>query len=355
MGFFDDESAAVESISEITDIAGVVPHDEEAQGFFAENQEEAVVEEPQEVSEDTTLPEEAPQESTNVPISELLVERRKRQEMEQELGEQRHTLQLMNERIQHAQQMQQIQEADRQRALRAQQQPAEEIPDEEEDPLGYANWKVSKLEGQVKNIAGHLAQQRRTDAAEKQQRAANGAVEGVVQQSQILQNQFAGATPDYWEALEFLTEARGSELQAMGYEGRDLEQAIANERGLIVNSAINRLQDGTMDGWKHNPAEAAYNLARMRGFVTKEERSRRMAEITQEREQAARPRNPVQVSNRDKSNMINSGQYVGTMAAQGATPNQGAIGLEQIAEMSDGEFERFSNEHPGVVEAMLGN
>jgi hypothetical protein len=358
MGFFDDEAPAAAPTPD-TDLSGPVPTGEEAQEFFAENQGEEVVEEAP-VEEAPATPEqdvfaEAPEEPTSqVPIADLLLERRRRQNMESELQEQKQTLAVMNERIMNAQRMQQMQQMQEQRQRQAEENPP---PDPDEDPIGAANHKIELLQQQLQNVARHTAQQQQMAQQQAQHQEQEAVVTDIIQQSQSLQTQFASEKPDYWNAFQHLIDTRTSELQTMGYEGANLQQIIDNEKGMIVNSCIERDNNGNMAGWKQNPAEVAYNLAMQRGYVDEATRQAQ-AQAAQQAQQPAQPapREPVQVPGQQKLQMMNQGVQASRSAgAMGATANQGVMGLDQLAEMTDAQFEEFQRENPGIIDAMLGN
>ena len=147
----------------------------------------------------------------------------------------------------------------------------------------------------------------------------------------------------------------------MGYEGQALEQIIDNEKGMIVNSCISRDNRGRMTGWRENPATVAYNLSRQRGYVTVAERQQYVQEQeqAQQAQQAQQPppqREPVEVPPDQRMDMMNRGVAASRSAGDmGSTANKGALSLDQIAGMTDIEFERFQAENPGVIDALLGS
>ena len=357
MGFFDDEQPAVESNE--ADLSGPVPHEGGDSEFFAANQEEEPVQE-EAVAEEAsfqntdvfaeaevnTAPEEP--KTSQVPIADLLLERRRRQQIETDLQEQKQTLAVMNERIMNAQRMQQMQQAQEMRQRQLEENPP---PDPEEDPIGAANYKIQQLEGQLRNVARTTAQQQ----AQNQEQEA--VLNDIVQQSQNLQQQFVQSTPDYWDAFQHLIDTRTTELKTMGYDGANLTQIIDNEKGMIVNSCIERDARGNMAGWKQNPAEVAYNLARQRGYVDAATRQAH-EQAQQQAAQEAQPvvREPVEVPGNQRMDMMNQGVQAARSASDlGSTANRGVLTLDQIADMSDAQFEQFQRDNPGIVDSMLGN
>ena len=363
MGFFDDEQGAMESNE--TDLSGPVPHEGGDSEFFAQNQEEEPAQE-EPVAEEAPAAETdvfaqaevetAPEEpaTSQVPIADLLLERRRRQQMESELQEQKQTLAVMNERIMNAQRMQQMQQAQEMRQRQMEENPP---PDPEEDPIGAANYKIQQLESQLRNVARTTAQQQQMAQQQAQHQEQEAVLNDIVQQSQNLQNQFVQTNPDYWDAFQHLIDTRTSELQTMGYNGPQLNQIIENEKGMIVNSCIERDANGNMAGWKQNPAEVAYNLAKQRGYV--DAAARQAAEAAaQQAAQEAPPvaREPVEVPGDQRMAMMNQGVRASRSAGDlGASANRGVLTLDQIADMTDAQFEQFQKSNPGVIDSMLGN
>jgi len=331
MGFFEDDSAAEETSEgmqfEMQFEESSAPA---AEDMFSD--EAATAEEPghdPQAIEDNSPP-------TSVPLQELIAERRKRQEIESEIQEQRQNNAVLNERVRNLWENQQ-------RAQQQQQQQVapEEIPDPDEDPLGHANYKINKLEAQLREVAAQAQRQAQEAQQNAQQTAQQTEQNSIVTQSQNLQTQFAAQQPDYWDAYEFLEKTRSQELEAMGYNEQQVAEVVANERGMIVTQSLQRDANGRITGWTQNPAEVAYNLAKMRGYGAA----------------APAPAPVAQVSAQDKFNMAANGQVSATgvgSSGRGA-PAGGAPTLESIANMSDSEFEKFSRSNPGIIETLLSN
>ena len=67
-------------------------------------------------------------------------------------------------------------------------------------------------------------------------------------------------------------------------------------------------------------------------------------------------REPVQVDPRARMNMVNQGIHTSSaMDTMGSPTSGGSLTLESIVDMSDAEFNRFTAEHPGIVDALLGS
>lgn len=68
---------------------------------------------------------------------------------------------------------------------------------------------------------------------------------------------FAEDHPDYKDAVDHFKASRRAEFEDMGYAGRELEQALAQDFLQLAQRSINGGRD---------PAEVVYNLAKKRGF-----------------------------------------------------------------------------------------
>ena len=316
MGIFDDEVVDTDDYLEANDIESedTEEYEEEEVETYetaSEPQEEFYEEEPQQ---------------NNVPLNELLYERRRRQELEKKLDEQGNNLALINQRLQQSAQRQQ---AAQQRMQ--QQQQEEERPDEDEDPLGYANWRIQQVEKQLTGL-GQMAKQgvdMHRSLAERNHQ------DHIISQSQSLQAEFVSKNPDYWDAYNHLIETRRQELQSMGYQGQAIEQVLDNEKSMIVQNSMTQDQNGQFSGWRQNPAEVVYNLARQRGF-------------------AGQGAPAVSRQATDRVNRLAEGVRSAAGANTGRGVSSSPQNLESLADMTDAEFDAFRRQNPGMLEAMLG-
>ena len=186
MGFFEDDSAAEETSEGMQFEESSAPA---AEDMFSD--EAATAEEPghdPQAIEDDSPP-------TSVPLQELITERRKRQEIESEIQEQRQNNAVLNERVRNLWENQQ-----RSQQQQQQQVAPEEIPDPDEDPLGHANYKINRLESQLRGVAAQAQRQAQEAQQSAQQTAQQTEQNSIVTQSQNLQTQFAAQQPDYWDA-----------------------------------------------------------------------------------------------------------------------------------------------------------
>ena len=316
MGIFDDEVVDTDDYLEANDIESEDDEDIE-EGDEVETYETAG--EPQE-----EFSEEEPQQN-NVPLNELLYERRRRQELEKKLDAQGNNLALINNRLQESAQRQSIaqQRMQQQREARAK-------PDEDEDPLGHANWRIQQVEKQLNGLGQMAAQgvDMHRSLAERNHQ------DHIISQSQSLQTEFVSKNPDYWDAYNHLIESRRSELASMGYQGQAVEQVLDNEKSMIVQNSMTQDANGKFSGWKQNPAEVVYNLARQRGFAGQ-----------------ARGVSPQSTA---RVNRIAAGVRSSAGSGTGRGVSSSPQNLESLADMTDAEFDAFRRRNPGMLEAMLG-
>lgn len=138
----------------------------------------------------------------------------------------------------------------------ARQQPAtpeESPPDKNEDPVGYALWKVEQSERRQKEL-DEVVKRREQDTEYGRQ------VQAVTQAYQASAMEYAKATPDFADAYNHAINARMQQLQLMGADPMQA-QALVNQEE--INMAANALRMGK------NPAELVYSLAKIWGYQPK--------------------------------------------------------------------------------------
>lgn len=177
-------------------------------------------------------------EGKQIPLGELIEERRRRQAAEQRADQQAHELTEMI------------------KAVRSQ-NPAkagETIPDPETDPLGY----LSHMTAQNARETAELNAWRQQQAQEAQRQAQ---MQQIGTWAQAQEQEFTKASPDYPQAVEFARAERDKELIALGYSDPQQRQQIAmmNAQEIIGNA----IQQGK------NPAELLYNYAKAKGYQVK--------------------------------------------------------------------------------------
>ena len=128
--------------------------------------------------------------------------------------------------------------------------PKEVVPDADEDPLAYQQYKISKLEKSLEEHNAYLRQQHDMQQRNSQQQAFMNTYRASAQE-------FAAKTPEFSEAYKFLLGARMAEHKAAGYSDQEAQSLLVEEEMSIVAKAY---QD------RVNPAERLYNVAKNRGY-----------------------------------------------------------------------------------------
>lgn len=157
-------------------------------------------------------------------------------------------MEAMLARMQQTMQQQQAQ-AQQSRAPEAK----EIVPDAEEDPIGYQQYKIQKLEESLNQQSQYLKQQQEYSQRTAQENAFKNAYMNSAQQ-------FSKSAPDFTQAYKYLTDARTKEHIAAGFSSDEAERLLVEEETAIVAKAF---KDGV------NPAERMYNLAKNRGYTGK--------------------------------------------------------------------------------------
>jgi hypothetical protein len=161
------------------------------------------------------------------------------------------------------------------RASRQAAKPAEKQPEPEkeidpyEDPIGYVQAELAKVRAEIQGTSQQTKEIREADAARAEYQQFMGVVERA-------ENAFKATTPDYHDAAEFLEKSRRNELSLL-YPDHPQMDAYARQNGyrnaaqlreaIFQNDAQTVARTALQAGM--NPAEAYYNLAKGRGYVTK--------------------------------------------------------------------------------------
>ncbi len=199
----------------------------------AEKQERAP--EKQESTED----EPAKKEEKVVPLAALHEERQRRKEFQQRFE------------AAEAQRMQDMQRLEQR--LQALQAPPQPLPDVATDPVANFDRRIGELTAQQQQV---LQNMQASQARQEQQ----AQIQRLTSTVQTQEAQFAQSAPDYNEAVNHLREVRKQELIAFGY---DEDQAATEAQNELVRTAFQLAAQGK------NPAQVAYNLAKVRGYVVK--------------------------------------------------------------------------------------
>ena len=250
----------------------------------------------------------------NVPLPILLEERKIRQQVEKERAEERRRFDLLLQRF----------SAQQQTAQPQQQAPqAPPLPDPQADPVGHLLERLNRAElTQAQVIQAIVAQRQQADQQTQQQQM----VAALQNRARAAEQEFAAATPDYTDALNFLADARHKELAALGYEDAAERQAVLSHEAMSLAAAA--MQQG------RNPAAVVYEMAKLRGYSAK----------------------PVQSPAAEKFQQIAQGQAqsrtLGAVRGAPAIPITG----QRVSEMSAKEFSALMDklERDGNMASVFG-
>jgi len=140
-----------------------------------------------------------------------------------------------------------------------------EIPEFAENPLGHLAYRLQQAEQQ---LAQQTQQTQQQNMMTQEQLQAQAQAQQIQRATAAYEAEFAKAKPDYYDAVNYLTQKRISELQLFGiYDPQTIQQDIAkNVQGLALTA---------MNAGK-NPAEVAYQLAFVSGYKPKQPPSGQM-------------------------------------------------------------------------------
>lgn len=129
-------------------------------------------------------------------------------------------------------------------------QPEVQVPDKDEDPMGYYAHQFENLERTVKQQQEH---QRRIEEEQKRAQQMNQFVSAYQQQAA----EFAQEQADFSDAYRFLENSRITEYTAAGYTPQEASRMLQEDEVALASRAW---QDGV------NPAERLYQMAVARGY-----------------------------------------------------------------------------------------
>lgn len=179
------------------------------------------------------------------------------------------------------------------------------IPPRDVDPVAHFDARLQTIEQKEQEVA-----QWKQDEAQRRDLESQAAQ--LRNEVAIAEQTFVSATPDYYEALNFAKEARTRELQALGYSPAEIPQLIYGEAERIARKAF---ADGA------NPAERFYNFAKTRGW-------------------SGKPKTEQARADDGKFAALQAGAKAQGLGGASAAPPKDAPSLEDLATMSDKDFER---------------
>jgi hypothetical protein len=139
---------------------------------------------------------------------------------------------------------------------------------------------------------------------------------------------FTQKQPDYMDAYNFILQSRMQELQALGYEGGELAQALHADEVGIAQFAMSKGK---------SPAEVLYSLAGQRGYKKAE---------------APAPETP---SGAEKLDAIERGQAANkSLANTGGNAGDQDMTAERLLSMPIGDFEAWCEKNPAKARRIMG-
>lgn len=263
-----------------------------------------------------------------VPVEALIEERRSRQaaearmrEYEAELQQRREIQARIEERIRVAQEQRQAEEEVRNRV---------DIPDPNEDPLGYERARREQLERRLEAYEQNLQRSQQEQQRAWQEAQQREQISSTVQQVQAMTHQYAMANPDYYDALAFMQKRRDEELQMLGMDPQSRGQVLQNEAAMIVQGALARGE---------NPAKLVHQLAKRWGFNGNGNGN------------GTPLRGPTQ---NDRVSNMNRGQTVSRSLSDvpGVSGGSGYT-LERLADMRQDDFDALYKKDPEMIDRLL--
>lgn len=131
----------------------------------------------------------------------------------------------------------------------------EVVPDPKEDPIGYLQHTIGTIREDIDNLKNYSG-----GVALKEQ--GNQEVQNIVSKLQRSAVEFSKTTPDFSDAVDFLVTVRTNELRMYGREENEIENIINQDVIQLAHNALSR---------DVSPAELLFNLAKIRGYVSKKE------------------------------------------------------------------------------------
>lgn len=176
-----------------------------------------------------------------------------------------------------------------------------DIPNKEEDPLGYYSHQLENMNRTVQEQQRYLHEQ----AARQKHAQSMQSFVGAYKQSA---QEFAAEVPDFKDAYSFLEQSRIKEYVAAGYDRAQAVQLLQEDEMAVAAKAF---KDNV------NPAERIYNLAVARGY------GGTMQESASKLETASK------------------GMKAKSLPRAGAKPAERGYDISRVDQMTDEEFDKF--------------
>ena len=186
----------------------------------------------------------------------------------------------------------------------------------EEDPIEALRLRTERLQKALEQAQNKVetSEKLTKEQIEQQQR-----LQEIQARTQADVASFMKENPDYPQAFEFLMESRIKELQALGLEDHEIQQTLAQEALALSVSTLER---------GRSPAEAAYNLAKAKGYKPQTKSETPTEKPTKDAD-----------SLEEQMKRLEAGQKMAQSNSGGQS--EGKLTLAAIESMSDDEFDRL--------------
>lgn len=230
-------------------------------------------------------------------------ERHKRKELKETLEAQARKTQELEATLAKLQNNFQSQEQQRLDAAK----PKEVVPDPDEDPIGYQQYKINKLEEAIYNQSKYLRDQYDANQRSAQENAFRAEYEKQARD-------YMGKNSEFKDAYNYLMQSRISEHQAAGFSSAQAEQLVIEDELAVVAQAFKD---------KVNPAERIYNIAKARGFDNVKKTS--------------------QSSTKDLNSLKKGLNASKSLSQSAGDPPEKSLHLDDINDMDFDEFDSYFN------------
>ncbi len=148
---------------------------------------------------------------------------------------------------------------------------------------------------------------------------------------------FVAEKPDFKEAYQFIKEQMHSEFEMQGVTDKDQREALIREAETsLVKEAF---------AAKRSPSEVIYNLSKSRGFTGKAQTSG---------EPSGEDIAKATEANAERLRKANEGKQLSTTLSGVGSGGAGSeLTIEQLADMSDAEWEQLQVRMPGLIDRVM--
>jgi enamine deaminase RidA (YjgF/YER057c/UK114 family) len=203
-------------------------------------------------------------------------------------------------------------------------------PNPEEDIFGYVKWLEDTHASELAELKGQIGQTSQTihDTTEETNLRTNYQADA---------QRFARDAPDFVDAYNHVNRVRDAMLESIGYADPNQRAAIRmNEEKELVATALKAGK---------SPAATIYGVAKSLGYV-------KAAPVV-----PAAPAAPAAAAGpsvTEEIDRIAKAQAASKSLSSGGGASVGPMTVEQLANMTEGEFEAYARKNPNVVKELMG-